>query len=47
MIYWYLATGDLQVALERASCADVDSHDLVEYITRVIVFDWTKIYRFK
>ena len=37
VIYWYLATGDLQVALERASCADVDSHDLVEYITRVCV----------
>ena len=37
VIYWYLATGDLQVALERASCVDVDSHDLVDYITRVCV----------
>ena len=36
-IYWYLATGDLQVALQRASCADVDNHDLVDYITRVCV----------
>ena len=36
-IYWYLATGDLQVALQRASCTDVDNIDLVEYITRVCV----------
>ena len=36
-IYWYLATGDLQVALQRASCADVNNHDLVDYITRVCV----------
>ena len=34
-IYWYLATGDLQVGLQRASCADVDNHELVDYITRV------------
>lgn len=36
-IYRYLATGKLQLALQRASCADVDNHDLVEYITRVCV----------
>ena len=34
-IYWYLATDDLQVGLQRASCADVDNHELVDYITRV------------
>lgn len=32
-IYWYLATGNLQLALQR----DVDNHDLGEYITRVCV----------
>lgn len=36
-IYWYLATGDLQVSLQRASCTDVDNIELVEYITRVCI----------
>ena len=43
VIYGYLATGDLQVALQRASCTDVDNIDLVEYITRVCVWFHKKI----
>ena len=34
-IYWYLATGDLQIAIQKASCLDVDDIELAEYVTRV------------
>ena len=34
-IYWYLATGDLQVALGKASCADVCNKELLKYIDQV------------
>ena len=34
-IYWYLATGDLQVALDKASCADVCNKELLKYIDQV------------
>ena len=37
-IYWYLATGDLQIALQKASFSDVDNAELAEYITRVSFF---------
>ena len=34
-IYWYLATGDLQIAIQKATCSDVDDIELAEYIKRV------------
>ncbi|KAK3755973.1 hypothetical protein QZH41_016831, partial [Actinostola sp. cb2023] len=34
-IYWYLATGDLQIAIQKASCSDVDDIELAEYIERI------------
>jgi hypothetical protein len=34
-IYWYLATGYLQVAITRASCAHVTDRDLIKYIEQV------------
>ncbi|XP_068707402.1 uncharacterized protein [Montipora foliosa] len=33
-IYWYLATGDQQTALAKASCADVQNNDLIKYIDK-------------
>ena len=37
-IYWYLATGDLQTALAKASCADAQNNDLIKYIDKVDKF---------
>ena len=34
-IYWYLATGDLQTTLAKASCADVQNNELIKYIDKV------------
>ena len=34
-IYWYLATGDLQTAIQKVTCSDVDDIELAEYIKRV------------
>ena len=34
-IYWYLATGDLQVALGKASRSEVSNKDLDMYIDQV------------
>ncbi|XP_015759324.1 PREDICTED: uncharacterized protein LOC107338599 [Acropora digitifera] len=34
-IFWYLATGDLQTALGKASCADVQNNDLIKYIEKI------------
>ena len=34
-IYWYLVTGDLQVAIEEASRCDISNNDLVMYIDQV------------
>ncbi|KAJ7318914.1 hypothetical protein OS493_036905 [Desmophyllum pertusum] len=34
-VYWYLATGDLQVALAKASCADVSNKELLKYIDKI------------
>ena len=40
-IYWYLATGDLQTALAKASCADVQNSELIKYIDKVNKFKCT------
>ena len=34
-VYWYLATGDLQAALGKVSCADVTNKELLRYIEKV------------
>ena len=44
-IYWYLATGDLQTALAKASCADVQNNDLIQYIDKVNKFKCTSCYQ--
>lgn len=36
-IYWYLATGDLQAAITRATCGDVSDGDLLNYIEKVCI----------
>lgn len=43
-IYWYLATGDLQIAIQKASCSDVDNRELADYISRVNVVFWLLIF---
>ena len=40
-VYWYLATGDLQAALGKVSCADVTNKELLRYIEKVNKDKWT------
>ena len=44
-IYLYLATGDLQTALAKASCADVQNNELIKYIDKVNKFKCAQCYQ--
>ena len=44
-IYWFLATRDLQTALAKASCADVQNNELIKYIDKVNKFKCTLYYQ--
>lgn len=46
LLYWYIATGDQQQELTRASCIDVADTVLANYLKRVSLFSLFLVFMF-